>query len=127
MYAVVNDVAAYPAFLPWCVGSEILSETDSEIVARLDLSSAGIRKSFTTRNRLFPPDRITLELVEGPFSKLTGSWRFTQLGDAGCKTEMVLEFDFAHRLLDVAFARVFQASADKLVDAFCRRADQLYG
>ncbi len=127
MFTVVNDVASYPGFLPWCTGSEVLSESPQEVIARLDLAGAGIRKSFTTRNRLQRPDSISMSLVEGPFSSLDGQWRFIQMGDTGSKIEMVLVFDMDNRMMNFAFSRVFDAAARKMVEAFCRRADHLYG
>lgn len=127
MFEVVNDVASYPAFLPWCVASELLESSSSVIVARLDLAKGRIRQSFTTRNELDPPNHISMSLVEGPFSLLKGEWHFKQLGDEGCKVEMNLKFDFDNRLMNATLGKVFSAAADRLVDAFCERADVLYG
>lgn len=127
MFEVVNDVASYPAFLPWCVASELLESSSSVIVARLDLAKGRIRQSFTTRNELDPPNHISISLVAGPFSLLKGEWHFKQLGDEGCKVEMNLKFDFDNRLMNATLGKVFSAAADRLVDAFCERADVLYG
>lgn len=127
MFEVVNDVAAYPEFLPWCAGSEILSQDKEWMVAKLLMAKAGFTQSFTTRNRLDHPGSIVVELVDGPFSKLLGSWRFDQLGQDGCRISMDLEFDFNNRLFNVTLAGVFALAADKMVDAFCARANELYG
>lgn len=127
MYEVVNNVADYPRFLPWCVGSEIVTSSRNEMVARLDLAKGGIRQSFTTRNELDAPHHIHISLVEGPFSLLKGDWYFNQLGDDGCKIDMNLKFDFDNRLMNAALGMVFSAVVNKLVDAFCKRADELYG
>ena len=127
MFDVVNDVVSYPVFLPWCVDSELLESSPTAIVARLDLAKGRIRQGFTTRNELDSPNYIRLSLVEGPFSLLKGEWHFAQLGDEGCKIEMSLRFDFDNRLMNATLGRVFSAAADRLVDAFCERADVLYG
>ncbi len=127
MYEVVNDVADYPRFLPWCVSSEVITSSCNEMVARLDLAKGGIRQSFTTRNELDAPHHIHISLVEGPFSMLKGDWHFSQLGDDGCKIDMNLKFDFNNRLMNAALGMVFSAVVNKLVDAFCERADDLYG
>ncbi|MBQ62698.1 MAG: ubiquinone-binding protein [Gammaproteobacteria bacterium] len=126
MFDVVNDVLAYPSFLPWCVGSEIISATDTEFVARLDLARAGMRQSFSTRNELDVPHHMHISLVEGPFSMLEGDWHFHQLGDDGCKVEMNIRFDFNKRLMNAALGKVFSAAVERLVSAFCERADDLY-
>ncbi|MFP6806016.1 MAG: type II toxin-antitoxin system RatA family toxin [Pseudomonadales bacterium] len=127
MFNVVNDVASYPKFLPWCIASEVLESTSRVMVARLELAKGGMRQSFTTRNDLEPPKHMKMSLVDGPFSLLKGEWHFKQLGEDGCKIEMSLSFDFNNRLMNVTLGKVFGVAADKMVDAFCERADVLYG
>ena len=126
MFDVVNDVPAYSQFLPWCHSSEVLSQDEQGMVARLELAKSGLKHSFTTRNIINVPDSIQMDLVEGPFSKLSGRWTFTQLGEDGCRITMDLEFDFNSRLMNLTLAGVFEIAADKMVDAFCERADKLY-
>jgi ribosome-associated toxin RatA of RatAB toxin-antitoxin module len=125
MYALVNDVTAYPTFLPWCGGSEILEHSDTYMKARVDISYLGVRQSFTTSNTLDTDRQIDLKLVSGPFSKLTGQWRFTQLGDAGCKVEFELNYAF-EGVIGALVAPVFDRIAATFVDAFVKRAEQLY-
>ena len=99
MYHIINDIGRYPDFLPWCVGSEILVASESELVARLDLARGGLSQSFTTRNRLSPPHGVTLELVDGPFTALSGAWALQALGEDGCKISMQLQGWCDHRCL----------------------------
>lgn len=124
MYTLVNDVAAYPARFPWCEDSAVLEQSDTHMLARLDLRFAGMRTSFTTRNTLTAPTRIQLELVEGPFRKLTGLWTFHSLAEDACKVGLTLDFDVAGKLLGSALAIGFQGLADRMVDDFCREADR---
>jgi ribosome-associated toxin RatA of RatAB toxin-antitoxin module len=128
VYEIVNDVARYPEFLPWCKAVEVVAESAEEVIATLDLAARGIRQSLTTRNVLNPHESIELNLVSGPFSQFHGIWRFTRLGlDEGCKLELRLDFRFsgAMSLLHRTFAGAFSQSGDKLVDAFCARARAL--
>ena len=124
MYALVNDVASYPKFLPWCGGGRIIEQTPTHMQAAVDIAYLGIHQTFTTRNTLVANERIDFTLVSGPFSKLSGQWRFTQLGDAGCKVEFELNYDF-DGLFGVIIAPVFDRIAATFVDAFVRRAEQL--
>jgi ribosome-associated toxin RatA of RatAB toxin-antitoxin module len=126
MFDVVNDVEQYPKFLPWCVSTEVLESTPDLMVGRLVLAKGGIRQSFSTRNTLHAPTRIDISLVEGPFSTLEGSWNFKPLGEDGCKVDMTLRFDFDSRVMNATLGKVFNSAADRLVDAFCERADVLY-
>lgn len=124
MYALVNDVAAYPSFLPWCRASEVLQSTPTAMRARLQLARAGVAKWFTTRNALTPGARIALELEEGPFRELHGAWTFEPIGD-GCKVTLEMEFEFDSLLLDLALGPFLQDTFASLLDAFVKRAAAL--
>jgi len=127
MYQLVQDVASYPAFLSWCENAQVLEQTAEMQLARLDVAIAGLKQSFTTRNRLVPGELLTLSLVEGPFRQLSGEWHFDALADRGSKVTLRLAFDFSSNLLSSAFRRGFARVADKLVLDFSHRADQIYG
>lgn len=127
MFAVANDVGSYSVFLPGCEQSDVLSECGTEMTARLVIAKGAIRKAFTTRNFLEPPRRIKLELVDGPFSAFSGDWHFTSLGDEGCRINIEVDFSFESGLLNLTPGKVLTIVAERLIDAFCQRADQLYG
>jgi ribosome-associated toxin RatA of RatAB toxin-antitoxin module len=126
MFDLVNDVEAYPRRFGWCAGAEIIERGPSALTARLHLSIAGMSTQFTTRNTLDPPQRISLQLVEGPFRQLSGKWEFSALGE-GSKVALELNFDYAGGLLAPVMRVGFQKLADRMVDEFCREAEQLYG
>lgn len=126
MFDLVNDVEAYPRRFDWCSGAQVLVLSSNEMTARLDLRLGGLRQSFTTRNTLLYPDRIELHLVEGPFRKLQGEWRFDALGDSGTRVGLTLDFEFAGRLVGSALAAGFQGVASRMVDDFCRAARSTY-
>lgn len=126
MFGLVVDVAAYPQFLPWCSATSVLSRSESELCGELEVARIGIHQKFSTCNKLYPYERIDLSLREGPFQKLHGSWRFTPLGDAACKVELSLEFEFSGKLINAAFGKVFSHIANTMVSAFCARAHEVY-
>jgi ribosome-associated toxin RatA of RatAB toxin-antitoxin module len=127
MFELVNAIEDYPRFLPWCHSSRIISRTEMEVVAELDINWKGIHKSFTTRNRLAPYEQITISLVNGPLHRLDGVWSFQVLDEHACKIMLDLEFEFTGHFIDRLFQPVFQHIANTLVDAFCKRAAELYG
>ena len=127
MYILVDDIPAYPEFLPWCSGSREINRGDSVVEASLDIAHSGVHKSFTTRNRLEKNRSIEMQLVEGPFKYLNGVWRFEPLGDAGSKVGLDLEFEFSSKLLGMTFGPLFSKIASSLVDAFIQRARKVYG
>ncbi len=127
MFALVNDVASYPKFLPWCRGSAILWQGEDELKACIDMAKGSMHRSFTTHNRYQTDKMIEIRLVEGPFQRLDGYWRFDALGETACKVTLDLEFEFASRMLSMVVGPVFSQIANTLVDAFQQRAVQVYG
>ena len=127
MFALVSDIKSYPQFLPWCSGVRVRPISEDDLEATIDISKAGVEKSFTTHNRHQVNKMIEMRLVEGPFRRLDGYWRFDPLGDAGCKVSLDLEFEFASRMLDMVVGPIFSQIANTLVDAFHKRAIEVYG
>lgn len=136
IYSLVVDIESYPQFLPWCEKAEVLERDDSGQTARLHLAYAGLRHTFTTRNANVPDASVRLSLVDGPFSVLDGLWEFRPIavpgGAAGappdaCRIGFELRYAFANGVLEAAISPVFDRIADTFVDAFVRRAEQVYG
>lgn len=127
MYDLVNDIESYPQFLPWCKAAKVLSRHEQEIIASIAMGSAGLEKSFTTTNLLQPYQSIEMHLREGPFSHLYGKWEFQQLGEVGCKVALRMEFEISSTILRFSLEPVFSRIVNNLVDAFVKRAGDLYG
>ncbi|CAE6898519.1 MAG: ubiquinone-binding protein [Pseudomonadaceae bacterium] len=127
LYDLVNDVAQYPEFLPWCASSQVLEVSDEHMRASLDIAKGGLSSRFVTRNTLVPGKSIELNLDEGPFTKLHGRWEFKALGDKACKISLDMQFDYAGSLVRATLGPLFNQAANTLVDAFCQRAKDLYG
>lgn len=126
MFDLVNDVARYPEFLPWCTSTEIHEQNAEQITASMEIAKGGVRHTLTTRNQLQMPEAIEMSLVDGPFRNLSGRWHFKPLDDNACKVILSLQFEFSGSLSRMAFGSVFSQAATTMVDAFCKRADQLY-
>lgn len=127
MFDLVNDIASYPQFIPYCKSTEILSSNPDEIRAVLHFAKGGMEKSFTTLNRLQKDKMIEIKLLQGPFRHLEGFWRFESTETNSCRVLLDLEFEFSNRFLAMAFEPFFTQIANMLVDAFCKRAEQVYG
>ena len=125
MFDLVADIARYPEFLPGCSGAEILETTDTCVVARLDLSKAGVKQSFITRNTNVAPSSIVLALEDGPFNSLDGEWRFEALSEDACRVSLDLTFQLSSGLLRMGASRLFESVATDMVDAMVKRANQL--
>lgn len=127
MYVLVDDVEAYPEFLPWCNDTRVLQRGDATVDATLELHKGTISKHFTTRNTLHPYTAIDIELVGGPFRHLSGGWHFKDLSQQGCKVSLQLEFEFSSMLVDMMFGAFFEDTCNSLVDAFTQRAASVFG
>lgn len=126
MFDLVDDVDAYPQFLPWCSGASIDERFDDGLTATLHIDFHGLKQSFSTRNHYQGKEVITMQLLSGPFRALDGEWRFKALGDAACKIEFRLHYEFSGKLLEKLVGPVFQHISATFVDAFLKRAEQVY-
>lgn len=122
MYDIVNDVVAYPEFLPWCGGSKILSQDDASMDASVLMKKGKLNHWFSTRNQLEKNQTIDMQLIDGPFKKLAGSWHFHELDADSCKIELNLEFEFSLGLASALLTPIFSQIANTMVDSFCSRA-----
>ncbi len=127
MFRLVEDVEAYPEFLPWCGGSRILSRDGDIFEAELLIAKGGFNKSFSTRNRSDCGGRITISLLNGPFSYLEGVWDFMPLREDACKISLDLQFEMSGKIAALAFGVVFNQICNTMVGSFTQRAKQLYG
>lgn len=130
MFNLVTAVDQYPQFLPWCDHASVLAQTESSMTAEIGIALGGVKQTFTTQNEHIPGQRVAMKLVKGPFSKLDGTWDFTPVGDGSqraCRTELRLNYGFGNPMLASLVGPVFDKIAASLVDAFVKRANQVYG
>jgi ribosome-associated toxin RatA of RatAB toxin-antitoxin module len=126
MYALVEDIEAYPRFLPWCAAAEVHERRAGATKATLTVGRGGLRHSFTTLNENRPGEAIDMRLVEGPFRRFQGEWRFVPLGAHASRIEFTLQYEFSSRTLGRLIAPLFDGIADSMVEAFVRRAAEVY-
>lgn len=130
MFVLVTDVARYPEFLPWCDRATVVESHDGGMKAEIGIAFGGIHQTFTTRNEHVPGREVKMRLLDGPFSHLDGQWKFTPLGDErqrACKVELELHYGFNNGTLSALVGPVFDKIAGSLVDAFVKRAEDIYG
>jgi ribosome-associated toxin RatA of RatAB toxin-antitoxin module len=130
MFSLVTDVARYPEFLPWCDRTAVLSVDEGGMDAEVGIAFGGIHQKFRTRNDHVPGREVRIKLVEGPFSHLEGDWKFIPLGgpqQRACKVELDMQYGFDNMALAALVGPVFDKIAGSLVDAFVKRAEQVYG
>jgi ribosome-associated toxin RatA of RatAB toxin-antitoxin module len=128
MFALINDVASYPQFVPGCQAASVLERAPGMQRARLTVGSGALRTSFVTRNQLVPDRSVRMDLEEGPFQSLVGEWTLEPLplagGEPGCSVQLVLRFELQRGLAGLAMGPLIERMAGSLVDAFVARARQ---
>jgi ribosome-associated toxin RatA of RatAB toxin-antitoxin module len=127
MYRLVEDIEAYPGFLPWCVAAQVHERDAASTRATLTVGMPGLRQSFTTRNDNRPGQSIDMRLVEGPFKTFSATWRFHPLSPHACRIEFSVRYEFSSRMLARLLEPLFDGIAGSMVDAFTRRADERHG
>ncbi len=127
IYRLVDDLEAYPEFLPWCIGARVGKRTKKSVEATLELEKSGVSKEFTTLNALTPGRRIEMGLLNGPFNHLQGVWLFEPLSESACKVSLDIHYEFSNPVVDMLFGPGFKDILASLVDAFVQRARDVYG
>ncbi len=127
MFRLVDEAEHYPDFLPWCSSAVVHYRDATSVEATLEMRRAGLRKSFRTRNTQLFAEFIRIELADGPFRTLEGDWTFAPVGDIGCRVELDIQFEFESAMLDRLLGHFFEETLNSLVDAFTRRAADVYG
>lgn len=131
MYDLVADVANYPKFLPWTAAARIRSETahgdHTIMLADLVISFKVFRERFGSKVTLWPDEnRIDTAYIDGPFRHMESRWQFRDVDD-GCEVTFDVDFEFRNRLLQGAAGMFFNEAMQRVVRAFERRANELYG
>ena len=126
IYGLVADVERYPEFLPWCTTARILADEGEYVTVNLGLSRGIARGSFTTRNRLVPERAVVMSLVDGPFQLLEGRWEFTPIQEAGSRADLHIRFETRGLIGGIALGPAFEEICNQMVDAFGRRAHQVF-
>lgn len=122
IYELINDIEQYPKFVPWCTQARVLSRTEREILATLNVHQGALNGEFTTRNTLSPDTSVHMQLVSGPFRTLEGQWLLSPIDTAGCRVELAMRFEFKSRLSGVLFEPLFERTLGSLIEAFVQRA-----
>ena len=127
MFALVNTVEDYPQFMPWCGGVQVQERSELNLIATIQINFHGVHQSFTTENTNTAPTLMQMKLISGPFKQLNGTWTFKPLRENACKIDFELHYEFSSKILEHLIGPVFSKIANSFVDAFCARAEQVYG
>jgi len=126
MFALVDNVADYPKFLPWCGGGSVKPLAGNTVHATVHIDYMSIKQSFTTENQREIPEHIGMKLLDGPFKSLDGDWHFIALTADACKIQFKLRYEFSNKLLEKVLGPIFHFITNSFVEAFIQRAEKVY-
>lgn len=126
IFQLVDDVEHYPDFLPWCGGSKVIKRTEEITEATIEINFKGVKQSFTTRNVKKPFEVMEINLVDGPFKKLTGLWKFADIDKNSCKIELSLIYEFDNLILEKLIGPIFNIIANTFIDEFIKEANKRF-
>ena len=96
-------------------------------IADLVISFKVFRERFGSRVVLFDAERrLDTEYLDGPFKYMKSTWAFEDTAE-GCEVKFFVDFEFKNALLQGIIGVVFNEAMQRVVRAFERRADALYG
>lgn len=139
LFDLVADVSKYPEFLPWCVAARVKEhgqEDENDVVlADLVIGYKMFRETFTSKVTCQTHDtgpwRIDVAYFDGPFKYLNNHWIFEEQDDGegggGCMIDFYVDFEFKSRIFQAAIGAVFNEAVKRMITAFEKRADALYG
>lgn len=127
LFDLVADIGRYPEFLPWCRGARILSNSDDKVTADLIIGYKMFREKFTSEVTLDRPREISVRYLSGPLAHLKNEWKFAPAPKGACELSFQVDFDFKNPLLRGMMEMFFDKALRRMVEAFEKRAEELYG
>ncbi len=127
MFDLVADVKRYGEFLPWVIATRVRSDSETEMIADMVVGFKSLRESFTSRVAKDRPREIAVHYIDGPLSDLDNVWTFREIDENTCEIDFKVDFQFKNRMFQAMAGQYFDRAFRKMVEAFERRAEELYG
>ncbi len=125
IFSLINNVEKYNIFLPWCSESNILENGKNKMIAEIEISKNLLKWKFKTENKYKKNSHIDMELIEGPFSHLKGSWVFKKINENNTKVKLYLEYKFDNKIIEVSLKPIFSSIMSSILDSFISEAFKL--
>lgn len=130
MFDLVNDLEAYPRFLPNVSAMDVKRDNGaSEDVryARMTIRFGPITQAYTSRVVADRAARtITAKAVDGPFEYLDSKWSFAPEA-AGTRIRFDIDFRISNPLIRAVAEPAFAHKQEEIIEAFVGEAERRFG
>jgi len=129
LFDLVADVEKYPEFIEWFVAVRIRRREGQMLDVDQVVRFKGLRARFATRAVLDAPQRIEVTSQDPSFKRFDQLWTFSPAPEAGTVVEFVSTLELHSTVLQHVMQALFddRQMAEATIDAFERRAQQVYG
>lgn len=126
MFNLISDVENYSKFLPGIKNSRIESIVNPHaFIANLDIDYLFFKEKYQCIVHLLPPTRIDIEYLKGPFKSLESYWELNKL-DFGIKIKFFISCSFYNSIFQNIMKNSYSLVTSLMIDAFEKRAKELY-
>lgn len=128
MYDLINDIEAYPEYLPWCKKAKIHTQAETQLEATLYIGKGLVKQTISTFNTMIPNIQIKMQYKAGPFKHCDGAWNFIATQDnMQCQVEFDINYEFSNAFTAMTIEPLFNPITTTLIDSFYKRAQEIYG
>ena len=122
IFDLINNVANYKEFLPWCSNSIIDIDHDNIMHGEIEISKNLIDWKFKTSNKYVVNKEIQIELIDGPFSHLSGEWKFRKIDNFNTEVKLYLEYEVDNKVIEMSLKQIFSTIMNSILDSFISEA-----
>ena len=126
LFNTLNDINKYPNFFEGCSFGKKTNISKNTYDGILNIKFMDNIIELKTKNKVLDNKLIYFDLVDGPFKKLTGSWKFTNIDKKSCKIELSLMYEFNNLILEKLIGPIFNIIANTFIDEFIKEADKRF-
>ncbi|HEY6860603.1 MAG TPA: type II toxin-antitoxin system RatA family toxin [Pseudolabrys sp.] len=132
LFNLVLDVKSYPDFVPRCRAVRLLSRRMTApgmtiVVSRMTVGYSVFEVSYANRTTADTIGRqISIEALDGPLRFLNAVWRFEPRDADHTQLHFSVDYEFSNPVLAAVASRAFGAMFGEILNAFERRAAQLF-
>ncbi len=127
---LVLDIEKYPIFVPFCLDSKVYKRREEGdlllIIADLTIGKDPFKDTYKSDVKYNKKeDSIYVTNLDGPLKHLENKWHFKEENNF-TEVSFDVDFELKNHFLNIIMTKSFQFALDKIIDAFQKRAEELF-